>query len=51
MAKKTLKISYLWVVLLMVSMPIHAERNYDSKPVTVLDLVKMKEQLLDLRLI
>ena len=35
MAKKTLKISYLWVVLLMVSMPIHAERNYDSKPVTV----------------
>ncbi len=35
MAKKTLKISYLWVVLLMMSMPIHAERNYDSKPVTV----------------
>ena len=35
MAKKTLKFSYLWMVLFMMSMPIHAERNYDSTPVTV----------------
>ena len=35
MAKKTLKISYLWMVLLMMSVPVQAERAYDSKPVTV----------------